>query len=33
MIKRKATGNLENFANNGLFRGGMTDVLNDMKEL
>jgi len=34
MIKRKATGNPEHFANkNGLSKRAMTDVLNEMKEL
>jgi hypothetical protein len=34
LIKRKATGNLENFATkNGLCKRAMTDVLNEMKEL
>lgn len=34
LIKRKATGNLENFAaKNGLCKRAMTDVLNEMKEL
>lgn len=34
MIKRKATGNLENFAaKNGVCKRAMTDILNEMKEL
>ena len=34
LIKRKATGNLENFASrNGLCKRAMTDLLNEMKEL
>lgn len=34
LIKRKATGDLENFANkNGLSKRAMSDVLNEMKEL
>jgi len=34
LIKRKATGDLENFANkNGLSKRAMSDVLNDMKAL
>jgi hypothetical protein len=34
MIKRKATGDLENFAGkNGLSKRAMTDVLTEMKEL
>lgn len=34
LIKKKATGNLENFAKkNGLCKRAMTDVLMDMKEL
>ena len=34
MIKRKATGTLEHFANkNGLSKRAMTDVLSEMKEL
>jgi len=34
LIKRKATGDLENFAcKNGLSRRAMSDVLNEMKEL
>lgn len=34
LIKRKATGNLENFAaKNSLCKRAMTDVLNEMKEL
>ncbi len=34
LIKRKATGDLENFASkNGLSKRAMSDVLNEMKEL
>jgi len=34
LIKRKATGNLENFAaKNGVCKRAMTDILNEMKEL
>ncbi len=34
LIKRKATGDLENFAcKNGLSKRAMSDVLNEMKEL
>jgi len=34
LIRRKATGSLENFAaKNGLCKRAMTDVINEMKEL